>query len=322
MSQETSPWSVEAEVAERHRRMLRTALGCDIAGALSDPKVIEIMVNPDGKLWLDRLGSGITSAAVTLSAGDTERIIRLIAAYVRAEVHASAPIISAEIPDTGERFEGLLPPIVSAPAFTIRKRAIEIMGLRRYVEEGILTERQATALREAVRARLNILIAGGTSSGKTTLANSLLREIARTDDRIVMLEDTVELQCLAADHVAMRAKPGVASMTQLVRSTLRLRPDRIIVGEVRGPEALDLLKAWGTGHPGGIATLHAGSAHGALMRLEQLIQEAVISVPRALIAETIHLIVFITRRDGKRRVEELVRLHGLNANGYELEPLQ
>jgi type IV secretion system protein VirB11 len=302
--------------------MLRTALGPHIAGALSDPKVIEIMVNPDGALWLDRLGDGLTATGITLSAADTERIIRLIAAYVRVEVHASAPIVSAELPETGERFEGILPPIVRAPAFSIRKRAIEVIGLKRYVEEGVLTEPQAQGLRHAVRERLNILIAGGTSTGKTTLANALLREIASTNDRVVVLEDTVELQCIAKDHVPMRTKPGVASMTQLVRSTLRLRPDRIILGEVRGPEALDLLKAWGTGHPGGIATLHAGSAHGALMRLEQLIQEAVISVPRALIAETINVIVSITRRDGVRRVEEMVRVRGLHANGYELEPLQ
>jgi type IV secretion system protein TrbB len=314
--------SAAAEVAERHFRMLRTALGPHIAGALMDPKVIEIMVNPDGTLWLDRLGEGLTSTGITLKAADTERIIRLIAAYVKVDVHASAPIVSAELPDTGERFEGILPPIVRAPAFSIRKRAIEVIGLKRYVEEGILTERQRKALRQAVGERLNILIAGGTSTGKTTLANALLLEIAATDDRVIVLEDTVELQCTAKDHVPMRTKPGVASMTQLVRSTLRLRPDRIILGEVRGPEALDLLKAWGTGHPGGIATLHAGSAHGALMRLEQLIQEAVISVPRALIAETIHLIVSITRRHGARRVEEIVRVKGLHANGYDLEPLQ
>jgi type IV secretion system protein TrbB len=317
----SAPWSAAEEVAERQRRMLRTALGAHIAGALTDPKVIEIMVNPDGRLWLDRLGEGITSTDITLSAADTERIIRLIAAHVHIEVHSSAPIVSAELPDTGERFEGILPPIVRAPAFTIRKRAIEVMGLKRYVEEGILTEPQALALRQAVRDRLNILIAGGTSTGKTTLANALLREIASTNDRIVVLEDTVELQCIAEDHFPMRTKPGVVTMTQLVRSTLRVRPDRIILGEVRGPEALDLLKAWGTGHPGGIATLHAGSAHGALMRLEQLIQEAVMSVPRALIAETIHVIVSITRRHGARRVEELVRVRGLDANGYQLEPL-
>jgi len=316
------PWSAAEEVADRQLRMLRTALGADIAAALADPKVIEIMVNPDGTLWLDRLGEGCSWTRITLPAVATERIIRLIAAHVGVEVHAAAPIFSAELPGTGERFEGLLPPIVRGPTFSIRKRAIEVIGLPRYVEEGVLSGQVAEALRRAVRERLNILIAGGTSTGKTTLANALLREIAATDDRVVVLEDTVELQCIAKNHVAIRTQGGVANMTRLVRSTLRLRPDRIVLGEVRGGEALDLLKAWGTGHPGGIATLHAGSAHGSLMRLEQLIQEAVTTVPRALIAETIHVIVFIARREGARRVEEIVRVKGLRASGYELEPME
>ena len=146
-----------------------------------------------------------------------------------------------------------------------------------------------------MRERRNILIAGATSTGKTTLANALLAEVALTGDRVIILEDTVELQCAADDHVPLRTRPGVVSMAELVRSTLRLRPDRIVVGEVRGGEALDLLKAWGTGHPGGIATIHAGSAEGALVRLEQLILEAAVTVPRPLIAEAVNVIVFHRR---------------------------
>jgi P-type conjugative transfer ATPase TrbB len=313
--------SPAAEVANRQLRMLHTAFGANIAAALEDPQVIEVMVNPDGRLWVDRLGTGRAFTGITLSSAATERIIRLIAAHAHVEVHADAPMISAELPETGERFQGLLPPVVRAPAFTIRKRAIEVIPLERYVEEGAVTAVQGEALRRAVRERLNVLIAGGTSTGKTTLANALLQEIAATGDRVLVLEDTVELQCVAQDHVPMRTLPEVASMTQLVRSTLRMRPDRIVVGEVRGPEALDLLKAWGTGHPGGVATIHAGSAHGALHRLEQLILEAAMTVPRALIAETIQVIVFIARREGARRVEEIVRVTGLHANGYEIEPL-
>jgi type IV secretion system protein TrbB len=320
MSEETSPLSAILQVADRHLRMLRTAMGSRIAEALADPRVIEINVNPDGTLWLDRLGEPRAFTGVIVSPASAERIIRLVAAHAYVEL-AEARTVSAELP-SGERFEGNLPPVVAAPTFSIRKRAIEVFGLERYVEDAILTASQIDALRKAVQDRLNILIAGGTSTGKTTLANALLREIAGTDDRLILIEDTLELQCVARDYVSMRTKAGVASMTQLVRSALRHRPDRIILGEVRGPEALDLLKAWGTGHPGGVATLHAGSAHGALSRLEQLIQEAVITVPRALIAETIHLIVFIARRNGARRVEEIVRVTGLHANGYELEPIR
>jgi type IV secretion system protein VirB11 len=188
------------------------------------------------------------------------------------------------------------------------------------VADEILTEAQALVLREAVRERKNLLIAGGTSTGKTTLANALLLEIAATGDRVLMLEDTVELQCKADDHVPLQTRRGLASMADLVRSALRLRPDRIVVGEVRGGEALDLLKAWGTGHPGGIATIHAGSARGALTRLEQLIQEVVVTVPRALIAEAVDLIVFLAGRGRARRVEELVRVAGFDDHGYRLEP--
>ena len=164
-----------------------------------------------------------------------------------------------------------------------------------YVAAGIMTPEQAEALRRAVSSRKNILVAGGTSTGKTTLTNALLAEIAKTSDRVVLIEDTRELQCKAPNLVALRTKDGVVSLSDLVRSSLRLRPDRIPIGEVRGAEALDLLKAWGTGHPGGIGTIHAGSALGALRRLEQLIQEAVVTVPRALIAETVNVIAVLSR---------------------------
>ena len=209
-----------------------------------------------------------------------------------------------------------------APTFAIRKRSAGVIPLSRYVTTGVLTEAQATFLQGAVWSRANIVIAGGTSTGKTTLANALLQEVATTGDRVIVLEDTVELQCLADDHVPLRTRPGVVSMADLVRSTLRLRPDRIVVGEVRGAEALDLLKSWGTGHPGGIATLHAGSARGALTRLEQLIQETVITVPRALIAEAVDVVVFIAGRGQRRRVEDIVRVVGLTPDGYHLEPIE
>jgi len=310
-----------AVVLDRQTRMLRTAMGPAIAAALEDPEVVEVLLNPDGSLWFDRLSSGRTPSGLKLTPHDAERIIRLVAAHVRIEVHPGAPIVSAELPATGERFEGVLPPITRAPTFAIRKRAVGVISLAQYVIDGILSEEQALALRDAVRERRNIVIAGGTSSGKTTLANALLQEMAATGDRVIILEDTVELQCMAKDHVPLRTKPGVASLRELVRSTLRLRPDRIVVGEVRGSEAIDLMKAWATGHPGGVATLHAGSARGALTRLEQLIQEVVVVVPRALIAEAVDVVVFICGRGRARRVDEIVRVVGLDADGYALEPI-
>jgi len=315
--------SFQSEAVSRGARMLRTALGSAIGGYLDDPAVVEVMLNPDGRVWIDRLSSGLEDTGAKVSARDGERIVRLVAHHVGAEVHAGAPRVSAELPETGERFEGLLPPVVVAPAFAIRKPAVAVFTLGDYVAAGVMTLDQAGALRTAVHARKNILVAGGTSSGKTTLTNALLAEVAKTSDRVVLIEDTRELQCKAPNLVALRTKDGVISLSDLVRSSLRLRPDRIPIGEVRGAEALDLLKAWGTGHPGGIGTIHAGSALGAVRRLEQLIQEAVVTVPRALIAETINVIAVLSGRGSDRRLSELVNVVGLGPLGdYSLAAIE
>lgn len=302
--------------------MLRTALGPAITAWLEADDIVEVMLNPDGRLWVDRLGEGLVDTGLGLSAQDGERIVRLVAHHVGVEAHRERPRLSAELPEGGERFEGLLPPVVAAPAFAIRKPAVAVFTLADYARAGIMSERQARALASAILDRRNILVVGGTSTGKTTLVNALLAELAESGERIVLIEDTRELQCAAPNLVAMRTKDGVASLTDLVRSALRLRPDRIPIGEVRGPEALDLLKAWGTGHPGGIGTLHAGSAIGALRRLEQLIQEAVVTVPRPLIAETIDLIAVLAGRGRDRQLADLCAVQGLGPDGdYQLVPV-
>ena len=303
------------EAIARGARMLRTALGPAISRFLEEPSVVEVMLNPDGRIWVDRLSEGLSDTGEILSPADGERIVRLVAHHVGAEVHARSPRVSAELPESGERFEGLLPPVVAAPAFAIRKPAVAVFTLADYVAAGSMTADQADMLRAAVASRANILVAGGTSTGKTTLTNALLAEVAKTQDRVVIIEDTRELQCTAPNLVSMRTKDGVATLSDLVRSSLRLRPDRIPIGEVRGSEALDLLKAWGTGHPGGIGTIHAGTGIGALRRLEQLIQEAVVTVPRALIAETIDLVAVLSGRGSARRLAELARVEGLTADG-------
>ena len=313
-----APKSFIVASLDRRIRMLRTAMGPVIAAALEDPDVVEIMLNPDRTLWVDRLSSGRAPLGAELSEADGERIIRLVAAHVGAEVHRGQPLLSAELPETGERFEGILPPAAPGPAFALRKRAVGVIPLERYVADGMMTTAQAEFLRGAVRERQNILIAGGTSTGKTTLANALLAEIAATGDRVLVLEDTIELQCAARDHVPLRTRVGVVSMRELVRATMRLRPDRVVVGEVRGGEALDLIKVWGTGHPGGIATIHAGSALGALLRLEQLVLEVALNPPRALIAEAINVVIFIAGRGRLRRIESIARVTGFDDDGYHL----
>ncbi|MGQ3178880.1 MAG: P-type conjugative transfer ATPase TrbB [Blastomonas fulva] len=306
---------IQSETALRGARMLRSALGPQIGAWLEEPSITEIMLNPDGRLWIDRLGLGLADTGCVLAAETGERIIRLVAHHVGAEVHPGAPRVSAELPGSGERFEGLVPPVVAAPSFAIRKPASTVFTLEAYARAGIMSPVSAAALADAVANRANILVAGGTSSGKTTLANALLAEVAKRCDRVVLIEDTRELQCAAPNLVGLRTKEGVASLSDLVRSALRLRPDRIPIGEVRGAEALDLLKAWGTGHPGGVGTIHAGSALGTLRRLEQLIQETVVTVPRALIAETIDIIAVLVRDAAGRRLSELVRVGGLDGRG-------
>ena len=314
------PSQPEIELS-RSRKMLRTALGSLLLARLEDPGVAEVMLNPDGRVWVDRFEGGLADAGLVLSAADGERILRLVAHHVGAEIHAGRPRLAAELPGTGERFEGLMPPLVVGPAFSLRKPASRVFPLPDYVAAGVMSAEHAELLTASVRDRDNILVVGPTSSGKTTLVNALLAEVAAGGDRVVMIEDVRELQCAAPNLVALRTGEGAATLGELVRSALRLRPDRIIIGEVRGAEALDLIKAWGTGHPGGVGTLHAGSALGALLRLEQLIQEAVVTVPRALIADTVDLIAVLAGRGRQRRLVELARLSGLAVDGaYQLTP--
>lgn len=313
---------IETESTERRlSAMLRTAFCPVVRAALEAERTIEVMVNPDGSVWLEEAGRGLVPTGKTIAAGDRERVIRLVASTLSAAPSSTASIVSAELPGTGERFEGVLPPVAAAPCYSIRKLARTPFTLADYVRQGALSPALAGQLKALVAERANIVIAGGTSSGKTSFANALLAEGGFCGERIVILEDTRELTCPAANLVALRTQDARVTLRDLVRSTLRLRPDRIIVGEVRGAEALDLLKAWNTGHPGGLTTLHANSALGALSRLEQLVSEATARAPFELIAEAVDIIVFMTRASGQRRVEDAVRVLEFTGEGYRTEPV-
>ena len=307
-------------VQARVRDMLTAALG-PVGPLLHDDTVIEIMTNPDGAVWVERLGEPPRPSGAWLDPGTVEHILRLVASSIGAECHAGAPSVSAVLPGDGARFQGFVPPVVTQPAFVIRKKALRVFTLEDYVEDGTMTPEHALALEDAVLTCKNIVIAGGTGSGKTTLANAILVLIAATGDRIVTIEDTPELQCTAPNHLALYTRDGVATMQQLVKETMRCRPDRIIVGEVRDGAGLDLLKAWGTGHPGGCATVHANGARQSLTRLEQLVQEAVVTVPRALIAEAVNLIVYLERTPRGRRVQCLTAVTDMVGDAYVVEDL-
>lgn len=304
---------------QRLARQLEDALGPTIGAALNEPTVVEIMLNPDGRLFVERVGQGI-AAAGTLDASAAEIIIGLVAHALQTEVNQDRPIISGELPINGHRFEGLLPPVVASPSFSIRKRASMLIELDAYVANGVMTESQAATIRAAVEARMNIVIAGGTGSGKTTLANAIISEVVRSspEHRIVILEDTAEIRCAARNAIALHTSE-TADMARLLKSTMRLRPDRIIVGEVRDGAALTLLKAWNTGHPGGVATVHANDAHSALVRLEQLVAEVSTMPMREVIGEAVDLIVSIERTAHGRRVKDIIVVEGFRNGSYQTE---
>jgi type IV secretion system protein VirB11 len=313
------------EQQQRLYAKLCRELGQSTLTALSDPDVTEVMCNPDGSLWTESHTCGMRQTPDRLSATQVESLIGTVAALLGTVVHGRAPIVEGELPVNGYRFEGILPPVSTAPTFVIRKIASQIYGLDDYAKTAVMTAAQLQVFRDAIRDRRNIVIAGGTASGKTTLTNALIREIVAAGDpaeRIVILEDTRELQCEARNAVQLHTG-DVADLTRLVRVTMRLRPDRIIVGEVRGGEALALLKAWNTGHPGGITTVHANSAAAALLRLESLVQESGAPPQPRLVAETVDIVAFIVRRPEGRRIRELARVSGYDVErgSYVLEPI-
>lgn len=308
-------------VLSRELTVLKGAFGAVILEALADPQVVEVMVNADGRVWIDRIGEGRIDTGETLTYSMRDTILKMVANHIGETITKDSPQLSAVLPETGERFQGLCPPVVSAPCFTIRKRPEIIFTLENYVEQGSLTKEKADLLREAVANRKNILVAGGTGSGKTTFVNALLALPDFTQERIVIIEDTPELQCSAVDKVELltkRTEPPL-TMRDLVMTTLRLRPDRIIVGEVRDGSALDMLKAWNTGHPGGIATIHANSAQDALGRLEDLVGEVSAQISYRAIASAIDLVVFMCRTQAGREVREIVAVKGYEGNKYVFE---
>lgn len=300
-------------------RKLQDALGDQLCIALDDATVVEIMLNPDGKLFIERLGHGVAPAGA-MSAATAEIVIGSVAHALQSEADDERPIISGELPIGGHRFEGLLPPVVSAPAFTIRRRASRLIPLDDYVTSKVMTEAQASVLRSAIASRMNIVISGGTGSGKTTLANAVIAEIVATapDDRMVILEDTAEIQCTAENAVSLHTSDTV-DMARLLKSTMRLRPDRIIVGEVRDGAALTLLKAWNTGHPGGVTTIHSNTAMSALRRLEQLTAEASQQPMQEVIGEAVDLVVSIERTGRGRRVGDVIHVERFANARYRTE---
>jgi type IV secretion system protein VirB11 len=302
----------------RALEMLATSMGSRLKDLLLDDLVIEIMRNPNGTLWVEKVGKGMYKTDINLSDSDTMRVIHLIARMKETTCTAENPILSAELPENGYRFEANIPPITIAPSFVIRKHSAKIFSLSDYIKAGILTEHQVEVIKKAVTDRKNILVVGGTGSGKTTLVNAILQVFALTEPEahLLIIEDTRELRYEGENVSCLKASDDIADMTRCLKSVMRQRPSRIVVGEVRGPEALAFMKSWNTGHPGGLGTIHANSCLEALYRIEMLIEEAGVTPSKQFIARVCNFIIFITKNQQmERKVESFKTVVGLTDKG-------
>lgn len=276
----------------------------DIKPYLNDDDVCEVMVNADSKIWIDTFSHGLIDTGKSLTGEITSSIIIQIANHSHKVCDKDNPLLEAEI--LNMRFQGFLSPdIVENSAFCLRKHAKVVFTLEDYVNNKTMTKKQQEVILKAIKEKKNIIVAGGTGSGKTTLVNALLAEVAKLNDRVVLIEDTKELKCDAKNKLSLLSTKKV-SMEELLRATLRARPDRIIVGEVRGAEAFTLINAWSTGHKGGISTVHSNSASRTMSRIETLVGFGTDKVQGTLIADAIDLIIYIKKTANRRIIEEVV----------------
>ncbi|MBI9112333.1 MAG: P-type conjugative transfer ATPase TrbB [Maridesulfovibrio ferrireducens] len=300
-------------------------MGPIIISALKDKNVAEIMVNSDGKLWIERFGEDMYVAG-KIDPDQTARIVSLVASALDSTVTKEEPIVEGELPKAAPlnacRFEGVFPPVVDAAAFTIRKKASQVFPLEDYVEGGIMTHEVLQSIHTAISDKKNIVVFGGTSSGKTTLVNGIIKAIAEIspNDRLIIIEDTAELQSRSPNTLFLRATDHTP-IQSLVQASMRLRPDRILIGEVRAAKAtIELLKSWNTGHPGGVSTLHANSAADGLQRIEDLIAEkSNFPMPR-LVGAAVDFVIYIHKSrtvEAGRRVSEVAKVHGYDSQKQE-----
>ena len=325
--------NLSAVLDEQHQRLevkLRREFGEVILKNLADDRTEDILLNPDSSLWVKRMGEGFTCIG-EMSPSAAASALGTVAAWRGTVLNHERPILETELPIDGSRFEGVVAPVVRRPVFAIRLRPKRIFSLEEYEANQILSGKadplnrlrrhndfsasirglnHAEIIRAAVRARKNLLIVGSTGSGKTTLVNAILDALAQLtpNDRVILIEDTTELQCSVKNFLDLRAVGGV-TMLECLRACMRLKPTRIVVGEVRGAEAHTLLKAWNTGHPGGAATIHANDGMSGLIRLESLVAEATSAPQQSLIAEAVDLVIFIDEEPelkAGRKVKEVL----------------
>lgn len=329
MTRSASPLALtptaDSEPRLRAVEFVRRCLG-GLGAVLAQPDVTDINLNPDGRLWVTRLGADARPCG-EMPAAQAEALIAAVAATLDQVATRGNPVVEGVLITDGSRFEGMLPPLVPAPAFSIRRPASAVFPLADYVARGLMTPAQLARIEAAIAARENILVVGGTGAGKTTLLNAIIEAVTRLapQHRILGIEDTRELRCAAENAVFLLTSEDVPA-SRALRVALRSFPDRIIVGEVRGAEALDMLNAWNTGHDGGACSLHSNTTtpDAALTRLETLVGFATPTPMQRLIAEAVDLILCIERTrddDGgpRRRVTQLVSVRGWDGARYRLQ---
>ncbi len=321
MTKTHHPFEDTESSAKKREALLEISLGPEITHYLQQDNVKEIMLNPDGLLWIETHTDGKKATDYNCSATQARRIITVVASLNNKTVTKANPILSGTIERYQARFQGWLPPITSQPTFCIRKQATIPLTLDDWIRQESITPYQVLIITEAIRDKKNIIVCGGTGSGKTTLTNTLLHEVEQYHERIIIIEDTPELHINSKDHVSLLTNKDF-TMRDCLAGTLRMRPDRIIIGEVRDGSALDLLKAWNTGHGGGIATLHANNPLGALRRLEDLSMEAKNHRPHHLITEVVNLIIYMEKDPaGAPKLKALSKVCGFEHNKYILKDL-
>lgn len=281
---------------------------------LLDTEVNEIMVNETGTVIIEH-GNELLNTKMSLNKRQIETIIRIVASSNGITVNPQTPSFSAEMLPYRYRFQGIIPPASTQPVFCIRKKRGYSLTLETLVTQNTLTRKQMLFLQNSVQNKKNILVAGGTGSGKTTLVNALLSDKTVESERIIVIEDTPELYLNPQHGFRLLARKGY-SYTEAIKDVLRMRPDRIVIGELRDSAALDLLKAWNTGHGGGISTIHSNSATTALERLAQLIEERVETAPRIFIADVVDICVYIRRVGMKRKVSEIKQVKSYINNSF------
>ncbi len=304
---------MSVESTKRCLAMLRTALG-EVTQYLDSDVVTDIMLNADGAIWVKEIGKVSYRTGITLTQEAADKIIRLVASAADDEVSADKPRLAAKLPYWGARVQASIPPYsVDGPVFSLRLPAKKIFTLDEYVAAGIMSDAQASFLRGQIIDKENILVSGGTGSGKSTLTNALLNEIAGSTDRVVLIEDNLELQCPVENMIRKLVMEPATTLQIAIMDALREYPDRIIVGEVRDHTACDLITIWNTGHPGNLCTLHADSAVDSLDRINRLAQRAHNVDFRPEIGKAVGACVNLEEDAGHpagRRVNSLIQVHG------------